>query len=74
MQGSFTMNANADTNIGAIPLDYAPNEMISVPAHYGSTNKLLIQTNGNLLYHNNTSTTSQTLRIGVVYPLKAALP
>lgn len=74
MQGTFTMNANADTNTGVIPAIYAPNEMITVPSHYQSTNKLLIQTNGNLLYHNNTSNTSQTLRIGVVYPLKTALP
>lgn len=74
MQGTFTMNANADTNTGTIPSNYAPNEIITVPAHYSSNNKLSIDIDGSLKYHNNTSNTNQILRIGVVYPLKTALP
>jgi outer membrane murein-binding lipoprotein Lpp len=74
MQGTFTMSANADTNTGTIPSQYAPNVPITVATHPSSNNKLVIQDNGSLLYHNFTSSTSQTLRVGVVYPLKANLP
>jgi len=74
MQGSFTMSANADTNTGTIPSQYAPNVPITVATHPSSNNKLVINDNGSLLYHNFTSSTSQTLRVGVVYPLKASLP
>ena len=74
MQGTFTMSANADTNTGTIPRQYAPNVQITVVTHPSSNNKLFIQDTGSLLYHNFTSSTSQTLRVGVVYPLKASLP
>ena len=74
MQGTFTMSANADTNTGTIPSQYAPNVSIAVSTHPNSNNNLVIQDTGNLLYHNFTSSTSQTLRVGVVYPLKASLP
>jgi hypothetical protein len=74
MQGTFTMSANADTNTGTIPSQYAPNVSITVATHYGSNNKLVINDSGSLLYHNFTNSTSQTLCIGVVYPLKANLP
>ena len=74
MQGIFTMSANADTNTGTIPSQYAPNVSITVSTHPNSNNTLVIQDTGNLLYHNFTSSTSQTLRVGVVYPLKASLP
>jgi hypothetical protein len=74
MQGTFTMSANADTNTGTIPSQYAPNVPITVATHPGSNNNLVINDNGNLLYHNFTNSTSQTLRVGVVYPLKASLP
>lgn len=74
MQGTFTMSANADTNTGTIPSQYAPNVSITVATHPSSNNNLVINDNGNLLYHNFTNSTSQTLRIGVVYPLKANLP
>ena len=74
MQDSFTVNANADTNTGVIPRQYAPNVPITVPTHHNAHNNLLIQTNGTLLYHNFTNSTSQILRVGVVYPLQASLP
>lgn len=74
MQGSFTLNANADTNTGTIPSQYAPNVPITVATHPNSYNNLAIQDNGNLVHHNFISSTSQTLRIGVMYPLKASLP
>lgn len=74
MQGTFTMSANADTTTGAIPSQYAPNVPITVATHPSSNNKLVINDNGNLLYHNFTSSTSQTLRVGVLYPLKTSLP
>ena len=74
MQGSFTMSANADTNTGTIPSQYAPNVPITVATHPSSNNKLVINDNGSLLYHNFTTSTSQTLRVGVAYPLKATLP
>ena len=74
MQGSFTMSANADTNTGTIPSQYAPNVPITVATHPSSNNKLVINDGGNIVYHNFTSSTSQTLRVGVVYPLKASLP
>ena len=74
MQGSFTMSANADTNTGTIPSQYAPNVPITVATHPSSNNKLVINDGGNIVYHNFTSSTSQTLRVGVVYPLKATLP
>lgn len=74
MQGTFTMNANADTGTGAIPSQYAPNVSITVATHPANYNKLVIQDNGNLLYHNFNTSTSQTLRVGVMYPLKASLP
>ena len=74
MQGTFTMSANADTNTGTIPSQYAPNVPITVATHPSSNNKLVIQDDGNLSYHNFTSSTSQTLRVGVMYPLKASLP
>ena len=74
MQGTFTMSANADTNTGTIPSQYTPNVPITVATHPSSNNNLVIQDNGNLLYHNFTNTTSQTLRVGVVYPLRASLP
>ena len=74
MQGIFTMSANADTNTGTIPSQYTPNVPITVSTHPNSNNNLVIQDTGNLLYHNFTSSTSQTLRVGVVYPLKASLP
>lgn len=74
MQGAFTMSANTDTNTGTIPSQYAPNVPITVATHPGSNNKLVIQDNGTLIYHNFTNSTSQTLRVGVVYPLRASLP
>ena len=74
MQGTATMNANADTNTGTIPIQYAPNVPITVPTHPNSNNQLVIQPNGTLIYHNFTNNTSTTLRIGVVYPLQASLP
>ena len=74
MQGTFTMSANADTNTGTIPSQYAPNVPITVPTHPSSNNNLVINDNGNLLYHNFTNSTSQTLRVGVVYPLRTSLP
>ena len=74
MQGSVTVNANADTTIGSIPSQYAPNVPITVATHPLSNNNLVINDTGNLVYGNFTSSTSQTLRIGVMYPLKASLP
>lgn len=74
MQGTFTMNANADTTTGTIPSQYAPNVQITVATHPNNNNNLVIQDNGNLLYHNFNSRTSQTLRVGVLYPLRASLP
>ena len=74
MQDSFTVNANADTRIGAIPSQYAPNVPITVPTHHKANNKLSIQTDGILVYHNFTNSTSSILRVGVVYPLQASLP
>ena len=74
MQGSFTMSANADTSAGTIPSQYAPNVPITVATHPISNNKLVINDSGSLLYHNFTNTTSQTLRVGAVYPLKTSLP
>lgn len=74
MQGTFTMSANTDTNIGTIPSQYAPNVTITVATHPRSNNNLAIQDNGNLSCYNFTSNTSQTLRVGVVYPLRARLP
>ena len=74
MQGTFTMSANADTNAGTIPSQYAPNVPITVATHPANHNKLVIQANGILIYHNFNSSTSQTLRVGVVYPLRASLP
>lgn len=74
MQGTFSMNANADTNTGTIPSQYAPNVPITVATHPSNNNKLVIQETGSLVYHNFTTTTTQLLRVGVVYPLKAKLP
>lgn len=74
MQGTFTMSANADTNAGTIPRQYAPDVPITVATHQSSNNKLVINDTGSLIYHNFTSSTSQTLRVGVMYPLKASLP
>ena len=74
MQGTFTMSANADTNLDTIPSQYAPNVPITVVTHISNNNKLAIQSDGTLIYHNFTSTTSLTLRVGVVYPLRARLP
>ena len=74
MQGTFTVNANADTNTGTIPSQYAPNVSITVATHPNSNNNLGIQDNGNLVHHNFINITSQTLRVGVMYPLKASLP
>lgn len=74
MQGAFTMSANTDTNTGTIPSQYAPNVPITVATHLSSNNKLVIQADGTLIYHNFTSITSQTLRVGVVYPLRTSLP
>ena len=74
MQDSFHMNANADTNTGAIPRQYAPNVPITVPTHHNANNNLSIQPNGTLIYHNFTNSTSPILRVGVVYPLQASLP
>lgn len=74
MQGTFTMNANTDTNTGALPSQYAPNVPITVSTHQASNNNLVINNNGTLIYHNFTNSTSQTLRVGVVYPLQANLP
>ena len=74
MQGAFTMSANTDTNTGTIPSQYAPNVPITVATHPSSNNKLVIQADGTLIYHNFTSSTSQTLRVGVVYPLRTSLP
>ena len=74
MQDSFTVNANADTHIGAIPGQYAPNVPITVPTHYNASNNLSIQSGGIIVYHNFTNSKSQILRVGVVYPLQASLP
>ena len=74
MQDSFTVNANANTNTDAIPSQYAPNVPITVATHPKSNNNLLIQSNGTLVFHNFTNATSVTLRVGVVYPLRASLP
>lgn len=74
VQDSFTVNANADTRIGAIPSQYAPNVPITVSTHPNSNNNLLIQTNGTLVLHNFNNSTSVTFRVGVVYPLRASLP
>ena len=74
MQGVYTMSPNRDTNTGVIPNQYAPNVPITVATHPSSNNKLAIQADGTLIYHNFTSETSVTLRVGVVYPLKASLP
>lgn len=74
MQGTFTLNANADTNTGVIPRQYAPNVAITVATHPNSNNKLVIQETGDLVHHNFINATSQTLRVGVVYPLRASLP
>ena len=74
MQDSFTVNANADTNIGAIPSQYAPNVPITVSTHPNGNNNLVIKPDGTLVFHNFTNAKSGIFRVGVVYPLRASLP
>ena len=73
-QGSETINANGTTTLGKINSDYAPNKAVTMQVHYTAhTISLSLGTDGGLIVHNGSSTTSLNFYAECTYALKSRI-
>ena len=74
LQGSLSINANGNTNVGTINRDYAPNKAVTMQAHYTAhTISLSLGTDGALIVHNGSSTTRLNFYAECTYALKSRI-
>lgn len=73
-QGPETINANGNTNLGTINSDYAPDKTIIMQVHHTAhAISLSLGTNGALIVHNGSSTTSLNFYAECTYALKSRI-